>query len=430
MMKTRYPKIMILALGFVLLSSGLFAAGPLRIFKHEINVPGDGSDDTFLAVNLHWDKEDQPVMVALYRDFFGDVIAAVNNTYNIPSIEILQAIRRELEQWNGVDFSTFKFLEYPVYADFLSGINPPFFMAPTEAALDRFMLITFQDPNVTLDAGVLGLSSLWYFNRDFDLTQVIGVPPDVIDNPAGLVPVDFDLDGYIDAYLPRREYDAGTIIDFDIIMNQFETEWRLPPEDADDLTPQELADLLGTLDVEGIILHELGHCMGLAHSHLYNATMTGRGFRGPDGPFPHNPYDFRSLDLDDKISLGMNYPSTGFRNAAGIAGRVVDGDALDGQEPFPDVPVVQVPVFAGVPFPTGDPLWFTLDTVLAYPRPVELIAQVYTGIKLRIPGDASVNAPSMEMYDSRYEIRGLPPRGDYAVYVLSLIHISEPTRPY
>ena len=75
MMKTRYPKIMILALGFVLLSSSLFAAGPIRIFKQEINVPGDGSDDTFLAVNLHWDEEDQPVLVALYRDFFGDVIA-------------------------------------------------------------------------------------------------------------------------------------------------------------------------------------------------------------------------------------------------------------------------------------------------------------------------------------------------------------------
>ncbi len=416
-MKTRYPKIMILALGFVLLSSSLFAAGPMRIFKQEINVPEDGSDDTFLAVNLHWEEEDQPVLVALYRDFFGDVIAAVNNTYNIQSINILQAVRREIEQWNEVNFSTFEFLENPVYADFLSGINPPFYMPPTEAALDRFCLITFQDPNVVLDAGAIGLSSVWYFNRDFDLTQAIGVPPDVIDNSAGLVPVDFDQDGLVDAYLPRREYDAGTIIDFDIVMNQFEIAFRLPPEDPDDLTPQELADLLGAFDVEGIILHELGHCMGLAHSHLYNATMTGRGHRGPDAAFPLNPYDFRSLDLDDKISLGMNYPSNVFNNAAGIAGRVVDGDALDGQEPFPDVPVVQVPVFAGVPFPTGEPLWFTLDTVLAYPRPVELIAQVYTGIKLRIPGDASVNAPSMEMYDSRYEIRGLPPRGDYAVYV-------------
>jgi hypothetical protein len=418
MMKTHYRKIVILALGFMFIFSSLFAAGPYRIFKTEINVPGDASDDTMLAVNLHWAKEDQPVLVALYRDFFGDVIATANNTYSIPSIDILRAVRRDLKQINDVNFSSFKFMENPVYADFLSGINPPFYMPPTALALDRFNLITFQEPTITPPADAISVSSVWYFTRDFDLTKTLTVPSDVIDNTMGLVPVDFDQDGNIDVFLPRRKYEAGTIIDFDIMMNQFEIGWRLPPEDPDDLTPQELADLLGTFDIQSLVLHELGPSIGLALSHLYNATWTGRGFRGPGTSFPVNPYEFRTLDLDDKISLGMNYPSDVFKNAAGIAGRVVDGDALDGQEPFPTVPVVQVPVFAGIPIPSDQPLWITPDTVFAYPRPVELIAQVYTGIKLRIPlNQYSVNAPTLEMYDCSYEIRGLPPRGDYAVYV-------------
>ena len=162
------------------------------------------------------------------------------------------------------------------------------------------------------------------FLQDFDATQMWGVPVEIIGG-IETVPIDIDGDGYIDVYLPRRKYEAGTIIDSDIVMNQLFDEWELPPEDPPGGTAY--ADWLGSPDIEGIMEHEMGHMPGVGHSYLYMATMTGRGHRPRGSAYPTDPWQFRELDLDDKMTLGLNYPNSQFLSSAGISGEVIDGNS-------------------------------------------------------------------------------------------------------
>ncbi|MCX7766100.1 MAG: hypothetical protein N2246_05275, partial [Candidatus Sumerlaeia bacterium] len=362
--------LMILALQTPVLGGNL-----VKIWKLEIADPVDPGDDYARPVPLRWQDEDMPVMIALYRDIVGDVIPYNMNTHNIQGYEVLQAVNRSIKRMNEVEFSYFEFMENAVFSDFLIGINPWYPFGPVGLALDRFNLITYQDPVVTFPAGVISLTSWFYFTQDFDATAQPGIPVDVI-NGLIMVNIDIDGDGFIDVYLPRRKYKAGTIIDSDIVMNQFINDWRLAPENPP--SGADYADWLGVYDIESIMQHEMGHMVGVGHSYLYMASWTGRGHRGPGSNYPTDPWAFRELDFDDKMTLGLAYPSKAFKRTGGIAGEVLDGNSptVTGiGDPQVDAPVVMAPVFVGVPNLNGR---LDLDTVQSDRGPIKLIAQVYT----------------------------------------------------
>ena len=102
--------------------------------------------------------------------------------------------------------------------------------------------------------------------------------------------------------------------------------------------------LLATLDESGtpsppaslvaVVIHEFGHCFGLAHS-VAHPTWLFRGFRdgGPSDFFPFRPDPFMSygadwgdlrLTPDDEVAVSLLYPAPGFLASRGsLAGRVV-----------------------------------------------------------------------------------------------------------
>ncbi|MCD6385761.1 VCBS repeat-containing protein, partial [Candidatus Sumerlaeota bacterium] len=411
-MKKRLSFFMFILLLGVLICGTVYGGNIVKIWKTEIADPTDPGDDYARPVPLHWQEEDLPILIALFRDSFGNVIYPANNPNNISDYEVLGAVNRAIERWNSAPFSFFEFKDQAVYSDFLIGMNPLYPFGPVGLALDRFNLITYQDPEVVLGPGVYAITTWYYFLQDFDATQMWGVPVEIIGGME-TVPIDIDGDGYIDVYLPRRKYEAGTIIDSDIVMNQLFDEWELPPEDPPGGTAY--ADWLGSPDIEGIMEHEMGHMPGVGHSYLYMATMTGRGHRPRGSAYPTDPWQFRELDLDDKMTLGLNYPNSQFLSSAGISGEVIDGNSplvTGAGTAGVDAPVVMAPVFAGLPRYDGR---LDLDTIYSDRGPIQLIAQVYTGKDLRIPigafaGDAGQN-------NGLYEIRCLPPAPDYAVYL-------------
>lgn len=422
--KMRLKNTYLILLMTLLSVASVFASGPIQIWAPQYNDINDVNDDTDILVNLKWDsKIDPEPRVAIYQDFALGIIPEDINTHDITDNDVWQAVRRDIERWNDNELSTFKFSETPLFSSFLIGMNPYFMDGPKQVALDRFNLITFQEPDITVPVGTYAMTSYFYITADYNLAAQYNIPENLIDY-TDVAPVDVDEDGNPDVYLPRVNYKAGTILDVDIMMNQTFLEFRLPPETTSGLTPYEINAYYGTVDIEWIIQKELGHMQGIGSSHLYNTCLTGRDFRDNTNISPMNPWDMRQLTLEDKISQAVCYPSGDYKNSSGITGWVINGDAVDGIDPqFPNifVPVVQVPVYVGLVRTDGkidldtissdNPNW-TLEAE-AGPGPVKLIAQVYSGLEATqyhfFPGTSSV--PPV------YTIQGLEPRDDYIVFL-------------
>ncbi|GAB4315680.1 MAG: hypothetical protein Kow0059_07860 [Candidatus Sumerlaeia bacterium] len=402
------------------------AAGTIRTFVRDFGDPADRSDDTLHSAKIVWDKDDLPLRVVVFRDFTQNIIFPGNNLNNVSNTDIINGLQRALARWSDVDYSDFEFSQGFTFSDFWAGFLPFQRGGPSFAALDRFNLISFQEPNVLIGDATLAITSIWYVDQDTDLTD-----PAVIEagdfqivtqngDAAGLIVIlDQNGDGIIDILLPYRKLKAGTILDTDIIMNQTTLDWNQYGEDPPD-DEETLQAALGTLDIEAVLMRELGHSMGLANSQLFNPVMTGQGYR-TTGDFLANPWDMRELKLDDEIAAGIGYPSGAFKSSGGISGSVIDGAAVT-QSSAVDFPVTQIPVFFGNRrFDLGlDITKYDLDTIrLTREGPVQLRAHVITGFDISI-ADGPNSPLVLDPLPSDYIIRGLEPRPDWVVYTTNL----------
>lgn len=402
----------------------VYSGGPIQVWRRDYQDINDPNDDIEYLQNMTWDKEADPEpIICIYQDIALGVIPPDINTYEITDNDVFQAVRRCIERWNNNDLSTFKFAPTPYFSTFMTGINTFWLNGPEQVALDRFNLITFQEPELTVDAGTYVLTSFFYFTEDVDLTDQFYIPDDVIEY-THVAPLDLDEDGHIDVMIPRQKYKTGTIIDVDIFFNPAFEDFRLPPETTDGLSDQQITSYFGVVDIEWITQRELGHLMGLGDSHLYHTCMTGRPFRDRTDISPMNPWEMRQLTFEDKQTQAISYPSSKFKNSGGISGYLLNGDAIDGIDPqYPDIfiPVGQSPVYIG--HYRYDTKW-NLDTVFAdsptFPlavdtvqAPVQLKAQVYS-----IPeGYHYTFFPGTAYTEPVYSFRGLEPRDDYLVFV-------------
>ncbi|MBX7246270.1 MAG: FG-GAP-like repeat-containing protein [Candidatus Sumerlaeaceae bacterium] len=408
--------LLLLCLG---LSQSAHSAQSIRLILTNINNPTDSSDDESYAARLFWDDADQPVQEYFFHDQLSltqDIIPAANNPTGITNLAITDAAARSLKQWNDAD-SDFNYQPYTLYSEFaiVDPLQYPF--GPYTVALDRCNLISFQDPLFVLPAptpagAVLAATTLFYFNQDVDLSNPSGLPTNVI-SVNGIV-FDFVLtqNDIISLRLQPKKYMAGTIIDADIVFSQFLSQWILPPEDPDDLSSAQRAEILGGIDIEEILTHELGHVAGLGHTPLNLPTMTP-AIRGTGSVYATDPYAGRELDFDDILAIQMAYKPYFDRLGKGaIAGRVINGDAVDGVPDaagnFPPPEVELVHVFAGRPNDDGnvgidDVTGVDADT--SFSHKIRLFTNVLNSNEWRLP--LGPNSPPSTP-DDRYFIPGLP----------------------
>ena len=410
------------------------AAATFRFYTQEINDPSTLLDDKFVAKRVRWDLDDPyiaggvPLVLVRNRPALdtGIVIPLSQNQFNaLPTQqEIVTALERGVVQWNQSDryipsSSDFSYVDRLTFNDnfLLPSSTSTAQLAPFRVALDRANLITFQpraeDQLEALDAdgnGILAIANVFYFNRDVDLRETgSDAPPGAIDlysQPFG---------GGVSLAslgLARRKWDAGTILDADVVFNQSNLQWYCPPADEGDLTPQERQDIIGQFDVQSILTHELGHCHGLAHSFLQSPTMT------PFFSANTDPYKNRELDFDDYLSQHQTYrPLFDRLDAGAIRGRVINGDTEDGLDPVaPDVlaEVQSAAVYLGRvnndgPLVGVDQVADAVNQETSITAKIEFFACVLSGpesVQLASPGSGG-----QAVVDNRYIFGGLPESG-------------------
>ncbi len=317
--------------------------------------------------------------------------------------EIMEALRTAQEQW--LDPDTELDLLLPLYSD-EGAFGAPFVNylggGPFETAMDARNLISFRDTENPLGDGVIFEPVYYYFEEDYEINLSIS-PNNQVDlgfDDDGLVIGEFvettpgqsDLAFLLRAAVGDDEVEAGVLVETDIIMNGTLADWELYPQDPDDLAQQELLreEVLGTFDIQAALTKAVGRGIGLAESHLYNATLSLFYITDDDvnDEFLTDPYKVRELALDDTSGTILLY---GEDMGGAISGNLFLGAGIV-SEATPIITSNAVgldnqPVFVGRPLHPGQPI--SLDTVIElnarYPfternvGPIELLAHDLTG---------------------------------------------------
>jgi hypothetical protein len=403
----------------LLVLGSAMGAGSFRFLRVDPGQRDDTfSDDLLRATRLKW-RETAPKWT-LFRDMTsrdpqtleqGVIIPIFNQDLSDPRFvytqaRVMEVVNKSIAEWNDVG-SGFDWSSTVIPSDQWAGFDPNFPQGPTQAALDRYNLITFQDPSVVLAATdpnfvPLAVTSIWYFNQDVDLSDINNLPPfaitgDLFDAIVTFGPQDLQL-----IRLQREFYPAGSIIDTDIVFNQ-NLVYQIGPDDP----PTGLDREFFQIDVQAITTHEMGHAAGLAHSQLEKPTMAP--VVGEDVWYNRN------LDFDDKLSIKMAYHKLFDKLGKGaITGRVLNGDPFDGvfdstgagvSEFITDIE--NTPVFIGRPTDetliNGDQL-SGVDQTTSITNRIRFFAQVLNSQQFTFP--LGINSPIS--FDSRYFIPNLP----------------------
>lgn len=321
-------------------------AGSMRFLRYDNGTkPWTLADDKLIATRVRWDETMIPPKWYYYRS--PDSIVGPNQNFGIldPTMnppdpfngnqiisdsQIMDAARRAYKEWNDAN-AEFQWIEFPSFADALGGdpLGPYGLFGPQAAGIDGANLVTWQEPVILLPAptdqgAIIAVTVMTYFNQDVDLSDTTNLPDGFITRMGTIELVDLTGNTLPGLNLQPIKYRAGTLIDVDIVWNQFLDIYHLPPENKDDLTPQQQAAALGIIDIQSTILHESGHALGVEHTNLIAPVMGTTVYPDTD------PYATRELNFDDKLSIKMNYrPPFSQLGKGAISGTVINGDAVD-----------------------------------------------------------------------------------------------------
>ncbi len=394
MLKKFLKKSSALATAACALISGTVVAGvPYYVDVNDSRDPADSSDDLTMQVPVEWKSED-PINFYLFRPFAGGGILDPANQINNPinDDEVVNGFSRAFDNWDKVDADDVE-LGLVIPSDSAPTLTElPF--GPIQVQPDTFNLVTFRDGDAPLGDGVLSVPVYYFFRQDFDPDENGSIEDFVIfEDSNGIIEAAFfdDRETLYETYLPKRKYDAGELVEVDLIMNGLVV-WNLFPEDPDELENLEISieDTLGQLDVQVAFTKAIGQALGLAESHIFNSVMTPFYVTPGDAnaEFLTFPYDARELELDDELGLLNFY---GGADERGIKGNIFDGAQVASGNSQGTTPgaaaVVDSPVFFGRPLAQGSRI--DLDTIVSVnPRfntteevvgPIQALAHTLSG---------------------------------------------------
>lgn len=341
----------------LLCSTPVLGADSIHVEERIFRDPDDSSDDLQQSIPLRWDTE-FPVNFYFFDTPFTDIINPFNQPpAGITDSDVLAAGARAMGRWADVGTD----LEVPpfIWTSDFAPVPDPFNSYAVDVRADGFSLITFQDPVVAPPDGVNFQTSIFFFAEDFDPAEQ-GSDPSVSIREFGENGLVLELDpdeATISAVIFPKPYKAGEIIDIDVAMNaiQVYNQW---PEDPDDLplTGTPYQDILGLPDVEALLGEVIGRQLGIAPSHLFNATMSNFYINtgSANAEFLTDPYKRRTLLLDDEIAMKAAYDG-GYKSSPGFSGNLYDGAVYDpflGSVNSPGVPIGVI--YAGQPRTDGN----------------------------------------------------------------------------
>ena len=327
----------------LILMSPVHAGIPFQVWLPEDNNRNTAVDDQYKAVNVRLPTTFD-ITYAYLRVVGlsgGSIIPPGLNDNGITDAEVIGAMTRAIQTWNGEGGPTFEDNVLP--ADLLPA-HPadPAGLPPIRPAVDGYNIISFITDETTGGDEFAAVTPIVYFVRDFDVTENLitsgfGIEPDFL-NAAILdqdefddeeLFVDFDGDGNVDLFLQQSSFEAGEIVDADIIFNPDAVPYlRAWPEDRGDLTSNEEHLVLGSLDVQMVMTTQIGFAMGLGISDLFDTVMFPY-FDDRESNYPSDPYKKRVPALDDKVSVSMVYGGGSEDGDGAISGLILDGKKVD-----------------------------------------------------------------------------------------------------
>src|SRR5690606_17082920 len=163
---------------------------------------------------------------------------------------------------------------------------------------DGYNLITFQDPVLSPGVGIASITTITYFNRDWDPSEGPFLPgstlstfTEIVDEGVATVigvrvPGSDIYDPDFTFLLQNRSYKAGEIFDADTSLAPMPGisgiddpagafgGWYIFPDDKDQLVnydpPLTEETVLGLPDLEGVFMRSFGQMAGLGPSFLFN----------------------------------------------------------------------------------------------------------------------------------------------------------------
>ena len=118
-------------------------------------------------------------------------------------------------------------------------------------------------------------------------------------------------------------------------------------------------------DLKYLVMHELGHCLGLQHSEMYPMSDWVEGVPSAYYPPPLMSYSWTREPLlaeDDRIGVSLLYPAEGFlRSRGSVAGRIVTARGLPARFAYVQAIVVGPRPGAGPGAFTNENGYFVLE---------------------------------------------------------------------
>jgi len=338
-----------LAWFWILTSFVAHAGSGNQVFVPLDNNPSSNLDDVAQVINLQWPAGTEPQF--FYTADGGEFLSLKDNLFpfNDP-MDVLRCLSDAINTWNGAQFSHFKFngglmpaasLQRPI----MNSNGTVTYGPVLGGQLDGFNVIS---DNVSIpDATVSATTRISFFMRDFNLKSMFtgdGVPLDMLGMIVtssvgtatgttgatnGTLGISFNADGNVDLWLPLKDFKQGEIIDADIMFNSQVEDFRAWPANPSDVVvpPGQISPVIGSKDIQAIMMHELGWVAGLGNSAIYDSVMYP--YINPQNfAYPTDPYKRRKLSFDDEMTAAIVH-NTNFNGIAsdrgGIGGQVLNG---------------------------------------------------------------------------------------------------------